>query len=424
MFPAVTPRAQHLIDTLKKFVEEECIPNEERYERELGEGADRWKNEPPVVEELRIKAKKLGLWNLFLPKEYKESPGLTNYEYAQMCEIMGRSSHIAPTVTNCNAPDTGNMEVFAKYGNDAQKQKWLVPLMEGKIRSSFAMTEPAVPSSDATNISCKLSHTKGGYLINGKKWWISNAGHPNLKVFLVMVRSGKTNEELANSPGGIGLKDIHNQHSVVIVPSDTPGVRVGRPLHVFGYDDAPHGHCEVTFDNVFIPHENMILGEGRGFEIIQGRLGPGRLHHAMRSIGVAERAFDTMVDRAMGRVIQGQPLVEKGVIMDWIAKSRIELDSARLLVLNASHAVDVKGARRSKKEIALAKIYVPNIALAVIDRAIQVHGAMGVCQDTPLAGMYAGIRTLRLADGPDEVHAYQIARNEIKIAKARLESKL
>ncbi|PVU87969.1 hypothetical protein BB559_005790 [Furculomyces boomerangus] len=423
MFPAVTPRAQHLIDTLKRFVEEECIPVEARYAKELGEGADRWKNEPPVVEELRIKAKKLGLWNLFLPKEYKESPGLTNYEYGLMCETMGRCP-LAAVATNCNAPNTGNMEVLAKYGNDAQKKKWLVPMMEGKYYSAFAMTEPAVPSSDATNISCKLSHTKGGYLINGKKWWISNSGHPKLKLFLVMVRSGKTNEELANSPGGIGLKDIHNQHSVVIVPSDTPGVRVGRPLHVFGYDHAPGGHCEVTFDNVFIPHENMILGEGRGFEIIQGRLGPGRLHHAMRTVGVAEKAFDIMIERAMGRVIQGQPLVEKGVIMDWIAKSRIEIDTARLLVLNASHAVDVKGARRSKKEIALAKIYVPNMALAVIDRAIQVHGAMGVCQDTPLAAMYANARTIRLADGPDEVHGYQIARNEIKIAKARLESKL
>ncbi|OLY85531.1 Acyl-CoA dehydrogenase family member 11 [Smittium mucronatum] len=409
MLPELSPRAQKLVEVLTKFVNEDCVPNEERFAREFGQGAQRWQAIPPILEELKIKARSLGLWNLFIPKEYPESPGLTNYEYAHLCEIM----------------DTGNMEVLIKYGNAAQKKKWLVPLMEGKIRSAFAMTEPAVPSSNATNISCSLKKVQGGYIVDGKKWWISGAGGPRCKVFIVMVRSGKSNEELMRDPNNIGLQQIHKQHSVVIVPADTPGVTVVRPLTVFGYDDADHGgHCEVVFDNVFIPTENMVLGEGRGFEIIQGRLGPGRLHHAMRALGQAERALDTMVGRAISREIQGIPLSSRGVVLEWIAKSRIEIESARLLVLSAAHAVDTKGASKSKAEIAMAKVAVPAITLGVIDRAIQLHGAMGVGQDTPLAGMYAGVRTLRIADGPDEVHLEQLGRNEVKKYKARHASKL
>ncbi|OMJ23538.1 Acyl-CoA dehydrogenase family member 11 [Smittium culicis] len=425
MLPELSPRAKQLAATLTKFVEEECIPNEELFAEQMGVGAQRWKSNPPIREELKAKAKSLGLWNLFIPKDYPESPGLTNYEYAHLCEIMGRSAHIAPTATNCAAPDTGNMEVFIKYGNAAQKKKWLVPLMEGKIRSAFAMTEPAVPSSNATNINCNLKKVDGGYIVNGKKWWISGAAGPNCQVFVVMVRSGKSVEELNNMPGNTGLQEIHKQHSVVIVPMDTPGVKVVRPLTVFGYDDSHHGgHCEVIFNNVFIPTENMVLGEGRGFEIIQGRLGPGRLHHAMRSLGAAERALEIMVARAVNREIQGVALASRGVVLEWIAKSRIEIDSARLLVLSAAHAIDVKGAAKSKKEIAMAKVMVPTITLAVIDRAIQLHGAMGVGQDTPLAEMYANIRTLRIADGPDEVHLEQLGKNEVKQYKARTASKL
>ncbi|PVV05355.1 hypothetical protein BB560_000136 [Smittium megazygosporum] len=423
MIAEISPRAQKVIDTLRKFVNEECIPNEERYERELGVGAERWEREPPVVDELRAKAQELGLWNLFLPKEYKEGAGFTNYEYAHMCEIMGTCSSLAPTATNSNAPDTGNMEVLAKYGNEQQKQKWLVPLLQGRTRSAFAMTEPAVPSSNATNIDCRLIRTQGGYIVNGKKYWISNAGHPRLSLFLAMVRSGKTVQEIMDSPVKTGEYDIHKQHSVVIIPANAPGVTVVRPLTVFGYDDAPHGHCEVIFDNVFIPSENMILGEGRGFEIIQGRLGPGRLHHAMRAVGTAERALRLLINRALNREIEGVLLSDRGVIIEWIAKSRIEIDACRLLVLNASHAVDIKGARNSKKEIAMAKVEVPNLVLKIVDRAIQLFGASGVGQDTKLAEMYAHTRTLRLADGPDEVHLQQLGRNEIKQFKRNYDGK-
>ncbi|PVU92972.1 hypothetical protein BB561_003514 [Smittium simulii] len=423
MIAQISPKAQKVIDDLAKFVEEECIPSEQRYEQELGQGAQRWAREPPVVDELREKAKRLNLWNLFLPKEYSQGAGFTNYEYAHMCEIMGRSINLAPTATNCNAPDTGNMEVLAKYGSDFQKQKWLAPLLQGKIRSAFAMTEPEVPSSNATNINCRLTRTQGGYLVNGKKHWISNAGHPKLEIFITMVRSGKSSLEIMNSPIKTGEFSIHNQHSVVVIPAKAPGVTVVRPLTVFGYDDAPHGHCEIIFDNVFIPSENMVLGEGRGFEIIQGRLGPGRLHHSMRALGVSERALEIMVERAINREILGSSLADRGVVLNWIAQCRIKLDAGRLLVLNASHAVDLRGASKSKKEIAMSKIFVPNAALEIIDRAIQLYGAHGVCQDTPLAGMYAMIRTLRIADGPDEVHAEQLGRNEVKLTKRRIANK-
>ncbi|PVU98732.1 hypothetical protein BB559_001332 [Furculomyces boomerangus] len=424
MFPELSEKAQNLIKVLTKFVDEECIPSEQRFEEELGTTEQqRFGSEPPVVEELRVKARKLGLWNLFLPSNYKESFGLTNYEYAHMCEIMGKSPMLAPSATNCNAPDTGNMEVLARYGNEDQKKKWLVPLMDGKIRSAFAMTEPAVPSSDATNISTSLTEVEGGYLVNGRKWFIGNGSHPNLKVFITMVKSGNTHKEYKELVKKSTLGERHLQHSVVLIPKDTKGVRIVRPMKVFGFDDAPHGESEIIFNDVFIPKENVVLGLGRGFEIVQGRLGPGRLHHAMRILGMAERSLELMIERGLNRIINGTPLIEKGVIMDWISKSRIDIDSSRLLVLNAACAVDTKGTIMSKKEIALAKISVPNAALRVIDRAIQAHGAMGVCQDTPLAYFYANIRTLRIADGPDEVHSFQIAKNEVKQARARISNK-
>ncbi|OMH80815.1 Spermatogenesis-associated protein 5 [Zancudomyces culisetae] len=411
--PPLSPRVVKMLDVLKKFVEEDCIPNEQRYKRELGVGAERWEKIPPVMAELKAKAKRLGLWNLFLPKEYKESPGLTNYEYSHLCEIMGRSGYLASVATNCSAPDTGNMEVLAKYGNQQQKDKWLTPLMNGEIRSAFAMTEPAVASSDAVNIDCRLTQTQGGYIVNGRKWWISGSSNPETRIFIVMVRSGgSTSTELKNDYVEDGIKQIHNQHSVVVVPVDSPGVRIVRVLPVFGYDGAPKGHSEVEFNNVFIPKENMILGEGRGFEIVQGRLGPGRIHHAMRTIGVAERALDTMLGRVISRKVQNKPLAENRVILEWIAKSRIEIDVARHLVLDAAHKIDLYGAAKAKKEIAMAKVYAPSAALKVIDRAIQAHGAMGVGPDTPLASMYANTRTLRIADGPDEVHLFQLGRSE------------
>ncbi|OMH78459.1 Acyl-CoA dehydrogenase family member 11 [Zancudomyces culisetae] len=403
-----------MIKTLTKFVEEECIPNEHRFEQELGVGAQRWSRVPPVIQELKQKARNLGLWNLFIPHEYEESPGLTNYEYAHLCEIMGRSIQLAPTATNCSAPDTGNMEVLIKYGNAQQKKKWLVPLMNGEIRSAFAMTEPNVASSDATNISCKLTRVKGGYLVNGKKIWITGASGPALKLFLVMVRSGDMGSELTNNYAESGIKSIHRQHSVVIVPANSPGVNVKRPLTVFGFDDAPIGHSELEFNNVFIPEENMVLGEGRGFEIVQGRLGPGRIHHTMRAIGVAERALETMLARVTKRKVQGKTLAENRVILEWIAKARIDIDASRHLVLDAAHKIDLYGPANAKKEIALAKVFVPNVVLEVLDKAMQAHGAMGVGPDTPLAEMYANMRTLRLADGPDEVHLFQLGRSEVK----------
>ncbi|KAJ2788424.1 hypothetical protein H4R21_007007, partial [Coemansia helicoidea] len=320
--------------------------------------------------------------------------------------VMGRSPALAPEACNCSAPDTGNMEVFAKFGSDAQKKKWLAPLLDGTIRSAFAMTEPGVASSDATNICTRIERRGGGYVVNGRKWWISGAGNPRCAVFLAM---GKTDPAAAK----------HRQQSIVVVPADAAGVTVVRPLTVFGYDDAPHGHCEVVFDNVWVPAENLVLGEGRGFEVIQGRLGPGRIHHCMRALGMAERAVDLMVERVQTRATFGRAIVEHGVVLDYIAKSRMELEAARLLVLRAADMIDRVGAKRALKEIAVAKVVVPNTALAILDRAIQLFGAGGVGPDTPLAEFWAGLRTLRIADGPDEVHTRQIAQLEIREHAAR-----
>ncbi|KAJ2071959.1 hypothetical protein IW146_007712 [Coemansia sp. RSA 922] len=403
----LSPRVEELKQLLTDFVYNECIPAESEYRKALGEGAQRWQTVPLVMERLKKRARALGLWNLFLTKEYKEGAGLTNYEYAVLCEIMGHSPNIAPEACNCSAPDTGNMEVFAKYGSAAQKKKWLEPLMNGQIRSAFAMTEPAVASSDATNICTRIERQGEGYVVNGRKWWISGAGHPKCAVFITM---GKT--DLTASKYG--------QQSIVVVPADTPGVTVVRPLTVFGYDDAPHGHCEVVFDNVWVPAENLILGEGRGFEVIQGRLGPGRIHHCMRSLGMAERAVELMVDRVQNRVTFGRKIVEHGVVLDYIAKSRMELESARMLVLRAADMIDKVGAKNALKEIAMAKVVVPSAVLTILDRAIQMFGAGGVGQDTPLAEFWAGMRTLRIADGPDEVHTRQIAQLEIKEQNAKL----
>ncbi|KAJ1937707.1 hypothetical protein GGF37_005093 [Kickxella alabastrina] len=400
----LSPRVQELQRRLTDFVENECIPAESEYQKELNQGSDRWKAVPPTMGKLKSRARELGLWNLFLTKEYKEGAGLSNYEYAILCEIMGRSPMLAPEACNCSAPDTGNMEVFAKYGTEEQKHKWLDPLLDGKIRSAFAMTEPEVASSDATNISTRIvpgrGHGGNGYVVNGRKWWISGAGHPNCAVFLVM---GKSDLEASK----------YSQQSIVIVPANAPGVRVVRPLTVFGYDDAPHGHCEVVFENVWVPKENIILGQGRGFEVIQGRLGPGRIHHCMRSLGMGERALELMIERVQQRSTFGRKLIEHGVVLENIAQSRMGLESARMLVLRAADMIDKAGAKNAKKEIAMAKVVVPKCVLDVLDRAIQMFGAGGVGQDTPLAEFWAGMRTLRIADGPDEVHSRQIAQLEI-----------
>ncbi|KAJ2482906.1 hypothetical protein IWW56_000748 [Coemansia sp. RSA 2131] len=407
----LSPRAEKFHKVLTAFVEDECIPAEAEYRRDLGEGAQRWKTVPQVMERLKERARALGLWNLFLTKEYAEGAGLSNYEYAVLCEIMGRSPAIAPEACNCSAPDTGNMEVFAKYGSPEQKKRWLQPLLEGKIRSAFAMTEPDVASSDATNICTRIERSsRGGYVVNGRKWWISGAGHPKCAVFITMGKSDLSAKK-------------HSQQSIIVVPADAPGVKVVRPLTVFGYDDAPHGHCEVVFENVWVPEENLILGEGRGFEVIQGRLGPGRIHHCMRSLGMGERAMELMVQRVQSRSTFGRKISEHGVVLDFIAKSRMDLESARMLVLRAADMIDKVGAKNALKEIAMAKVMVPNIVLAVLDRAIQMFGAGGVGQDTPLADFWAGMRTLRIADGPDEVHTRQIAQLEIRQQNARLEAR-
>ncbi|KAI1010812.1 hypothetical protein LB505_002034 [Fusarium chuoi] len=400
----VSDAAKKQLDLVAKFVEEECIPADPVVEAQAGEGDARWEGHPSIIEDLKAKARKLGLWNMFLPKgHYKESPGYTNLEYGLMAEWLGRS-HVASEACNCSAPDTGNMEVLAKYGNDAQKEQWLKPLMDGKIRSAFLMTEPQIASSDATNIEMDIRREGNEYVLNGQKWWSSGAGDPRCKVYIVM---GKTD---ANN------KDTYRQQSVVLVPAGTPGITIDRMLKVYGFDDAPHGHGHITFKNVRVPVSNLVLGEGRGFEIIQGRLGPGRIHHAMRSIGAAERALDWMLLRVNDESKKpfGKLLREHGVILEWIAKSRIEIDAARLIVLNAAIKMDDLGPKKALKEIAEAKVLIPQTALNVIDRAVQAFGGAGVSQDTPLAYMWAGIRTLRLADGPDEVHLQQLGRNENK----------
>ncbi|WP_206831495.1 acyl-CoA dehydrogenase family protein [Alicyclobacillus fructus] len=382
---------------LEDFMEEVVYPGERIYYEQLAQQPSRWMV-PPIMEEMKAKAKAAGLWNLFLPdSEY--GAGLSNLEYAPLAEVMGRSP-IAPEVFNCNAPDTGNMEVLVRYGTPEQKEKWLKPLLAGKIRSCFAMTEPEVASSDATNISASIVRDGDEYVINAHKWWSSGAGDPRCKFAILM---GKTNPDAPK----------HEQQSMIIVPLDTPGVKIVRTLNVFGYDDAPHGHAEILFENVRVPKENLIWGEGKGFAIAQGRLGPGRIHHCMRQIGMAERALELMVQRVKERVAFGRPLAEQGVIREWIAESRIEIEQARLLVLKAAYMMDTVGNKAAQKEIAMIKVVAPNVAQRVIDRAIQAFGAAGVSQDTPLAYMWAQSRVIRIADGPDEVHKRHVARLEL-----------
>jgi len=398
----VSDRAKKTLDVVARFVEEDCIPADTVLEAAIGQGDERWNAHPKIIEDLKAKARSLGLWNMFLPKgHYKESPGWTNLEYGLMAEWLGKSK-VASEACNCAAPDTGNMEVLAKYGNDAQKAKWLVPLMEGKIRSAFLMTEPQVASSDATNIELEITKDGDHYVLNGQKWWSSGAGDPRCQIYIVMGKSDPTN------------KSVHKQQSIILVPADTKGITIHRMLSVYGYDDAPHGHGHISFNNVRVPASNLVLGEGRGFEIVQGRLGPGRIHHAMRTIGAAERALEWMLMRINDpkKTPFGKQLREHGVILEWVAKSRIEIDAARLIVLNAAIKMDEQGPKAALKEIAQAKVLVPQTALTVIDRAVQAFGGAGVSQDTPLASMWAGIRTLRLADGPDEVHLQQMGRNE------------
>ena len=396
MFLPLSDRARELLDQVTAFMDEHVYPNEARFHEEIAAG-DRWQP-VPVLEEAKAIARERGLWNLFLP-ESELGAGLTNYEYAHLCEQMGRSP-MAPEAFNCSAPDTGNMEVIVRYGTEEHRREWLEPLLAGEIRSSFAMTEPAVASSDATNICSTIVRDGDEYVINGRKWWTSGIGDPRCRILIFM---GKTDPSAPR----------HRQQSMILVPRDAPGVKVLRLLSVFGYDHAPHGHGEVEFDDVRVPASNLLLGEGRGFEIAQGRLGPGRIHHCMRCIGVAERALELMCGRAKGRVAFGTTLAEKGSLREDVARSRMEIDQARLLTLHAAHKMDTVGNKEARNEIAEIKVVAPNVTQRVLDRAIQAHGGMGVCQDTLLPHWWAANRTLRLADGPDQVHMEAIAKREL-----------
>ncbi|ANH69778.1 acyl-CoA dehydrogenase family protein [Mitsuaria sp. 7] len=396
-----SPKVEQLRERLLAFFDEHIYPNEKRYHEEIDanrRGGNAW-IPTKVIEELKPKARAAGLWNLFLPRSPRAPEGLSNLEYAPLCEIMGRV-YWAPEVFNCSAPDTGNMETIERYGSEAHKDRWLEPLLRGEIRSAFLMTEPDVASSDATNIQCRIDRDGDEYVINGTKWWSSGAGDPRCALYIVM---GKTNPDAGR----------HEQQSMVLVPANTPGLTIKRHLSVFGYDDAPHGHMEIELKNVRVPVDHILLGEGRGFEIAQGRLGPGRIHHCMRSIGAAERALELMCKRAISRVAFGKTIAQQTVTQERIAEARCSIEQARLLTLKAAYMMDTVGNKVAKAEIAMIKIVAPSMALKVIDWAMQVHGGMGVSDDTPLAYMWAGQRTLRFADGPDEVHRNSLAKLEL-----------
>jgi acyl-CoA dehydrogenase len=401
MFADLSPRTADLLNRLQRFFDAHIYPNEARYHEELD--AFRRAGNPwqvvPLIEELKPLARQAGLWNMFLPHTHRGVPGISNLDYAPLCELMGRVSW-SGEVFNCSAPDTGNMETIERYGTEAQKDRWLEPLLAGEIRSGFLMTEPAVASSDATNIQCTITRDGDEYVVNGRKWFSSGAGSPRCQIFIVM---GKTDPDAPR----------HAQQSMVLVPRDTPGITVLRHLSVFGYDDAPHGHMEVLLDNVRVPVANILLGEGRGFEIAQGRLGPGRIHHCMRSIGAAERALEMMCERLRQRVAFGKPLAEQSIWHERIAESRCLIDQARLLTLNAAHKMDTVGNKDARAEIAMIKVVAPNVSCKVVDWAIQAHGAAGVSQDFWLAEAYAHQRTVRIVDGPDEVHRNAIAKIEL-----------
>ncbi|KAL2426034.1 Acyl-CoA dehydrogenase family member 11 [Exophiala dermatitidis] len=409
--PFVSERAKKTLDLVERFVEEECIPADAVFKQQIGEGAvQRFDSHPQIIEDLKVKARKLGLWNMFLPKNhFKEGAGFSNLEYGLMAEYLGKSV-VASEATNCAAPDTGNMEVFAKYGTEEQKKKWLVPLLNGEIRSAFLMTEPGVASSDATNIELDMKKDGDYYVLNGQKWWSSGAGDRRCKIYIVMGKTDPRNP------------DKYRQQSVILVPADTPGVTIKRMLSVIGFDDAPHGHGHIHFNNVRVHKSNLVLGEGRGFEVIQGRLGPGRIHHAMRSVGAAEKALELFLARINDPAKKpfGKQLHEHGIMLERVAKSRIEIDASRLAVLNAAIKIDQSNAKDALKEIAEVKVQVPNMLLEVLDRAIQAYGGAGVSQDTPLAAMWANGRTMRIVDGPDEVHILQLGRNENKRGPALL----